>query len=498
MNKQSVLYFLVMSFFTVGAVWQGFFSEWSLFLVASILFVIGAIVCFTSRQIRVTWLHICLLLYVAMYFISIFYAVDRENSIIETGRVLLLVPLLGLLMSLDKERIHAAQLGFTRIAAGVVLLGIAFNMERNDRLESTIEYANALAIVLLVTMIIALLQYVQHGKRRELVVSAILFSGLLLTMSRSVWVLWIGAAIVLLIIIPKFRRINTMVAIGIAHVAGFIIACAYKGDVLFFQGRVQSIQPETSEFKIRLVYWQDGLNMLKDYWWKGTGGGGWSLLQSEYQSKNYFVKYIHNHYIQTALDVGVLGLVFFLVIIGLFTFAICRQLIHGEAAEKNWSKGMLAAVFVMLLHAGFDFDLTFPLLSGVLLLLIVRSAGYWPVALTIRSNRIMKLFGIVCLVGCAVLAWLAVGYREKQTAILFRDHGQLAAAVPHFKSAARMIPWSSTIHYEYGKAYVLIGNETQNRQAYKNAQKEVEIASRLQPKETLYKDLLKDLENVGK
>ncbi len=496
-NKQTVLYFLVMSFFAIGAILQGFIQDWSLLFAGSLLTLVGAILCLLSRQLRIAWLHLGLILYAAAYLITIVYAVDLEGSMIEAGRVALLVPLLGLLLSLDKEKIEAAQLGFTRIAAAVVVLGIAFRMERNDRLESTLEYANALAIILLVAIIVSLLQYARNGKRIEIVVTAILFSGLLLTMSRSVWVLWLASAVAVVLVFSEFRRFKTLIAVGIAHAAGFIVACAYKGDFLFFKGRVQSIQPETSEFKIRFVYWKDGLGMLRDYWWKGTGGGGWSLLQTEYQSKSYFVKYIHNHYVQTALDIGLLGLVLFLFILGMYAFAVWRQLKVGDADDRFWGKGMLIAVLITLFHVGFDFDFTFPLAMGLLLLLMVLSNAYWPVATTIRNKLAANWLGIAAIVVSIAFLWLGIGYREKQTAVQLRDSGQLEASLSHFRSAVRTIPWSPTVRYEFAKAYVLVGNATQNKQAYLDAKQQVEKAIELQPKEALYKDLLKDLQKVA-
>ncbi|MBO9600473.1 MAG: hypothetical protein J7559_21960, partial [Cohnella sp.] len=100
-NKQSVLFFLVMSFFVLGAILQGFIQDWSLLFAGSMLTLVGAILCLLSRQLRVAWLHLGLILYSAAYLVAILYAVDLEGSIIEAARVGMLIPLLGLLMSLD-------------------------------------------------------------------------------------------------------------------------------------------------------------------------------------------------------------------------------------------------------------------------------------------------------------------------------------------------------------------------------------------------------------
>ncbi|BBI34967.1 O-antigen ligase family protein [Cohnella abietis] len=370
-------------------------------------------------------------------------------------------------------------------------------MERNGRLESTLEYANTLAIILLVALIVALLHYAQNGRVRELVVSTILVTGLLLTLSRSVWVLWFATMIILFFIFSEMRRKKVAVGFIVTHIAGWLLAAFYKGDLLFFKGRVQTIQPETSEFKIRLVYWKDGLQMLKDYWWKGTGGGGWNLLQQDYQSQPYFVKYIHNHFLQTALDIGIYGLLLIGILVGLFIVGVKIQIKKGNKAEAYWGKASILVVIVVILHSGFDFDLTFPIMGGILLLFMSDSLTYLPVVFTINSKKVSYSL-VVCSVCITLfLGWSAIGYKQKQVATQLRDSGQLEMAEPHFRIASGMIPWSHTIQYENAKLFVLQGNISQNKEDYKNARTKVEAATKLQPKESLYKELLDELKGIG-
>lgn len=458
----------------------------------------GAIYAWIGRESQVTWLTLGVGVYVLAYGCTIIYAVDVEHAVIEFGRVLLLFPLIGLLLALDKTRLHAVQIGFTRVAAAISAIGIVFGMERKGRLESTLEYANVLAILLLVAIIISVLQYARDGRQRELIVAAICFGGLLLTQSRSAWVLWVLVVASSIVLFKEIRTVKRLASIAAAHAVGLTIACVYKQDLLFFKDRVQSIQPETSEFKIRLTYWQDSIGMLKEYGWKGTGGGGWSLLQQDYQSKAYYVKFIHNLYLQTILDAGILGLAGFLGMIAAFLWSVIRLWKKGEEEERFWAKGMLVAAGALLLHAGFDFDLAFPLASGLLVLLGARFATGVPVALTIRRSSLRYAVVVVAFGLFAALGWLAIGYQQKEAGIQLRDRGQTTASLSRFDKAAGLLPWSHTVRYEFGKAYVLIGNETQDRQAYRDALAKVESAVRLEPRESLYKELLKELKNVEK
>ncbi|WJH37106.1 O-antigen ligase family protein [Paenibacillus sp. CC-CFT747] len=67
--------------------------------------------------------------------------------------------------------------------------------------------------------------------------------------------------------------------------------------------------------------------MIRDYWLRGAGGGGWSVQYYQYASKDYYVKYVHNQYLQVALDIGVFGLIVF--------FNSCVLLPCIEQVEKS-------------------------------------------------------------------------------------------------------------------------------------------------------------------
>ncbi|BBI34968.1 hypothetical protein KCTCHS21_43670 [Cohnella abietis] len=106
MNKNSIIYAVLFLFFSVGALLQGFFSDWSVFAVASVLCSI-CLICYLSNKdktLKMTWFPIILLLYSAMYILTIGYGIDREYAIIEAGRVVILLPLVILLMHLDREK----------------------------------------------------------------------------------------------------------------------------------------------------------------------------------------------------------------------------------------------------------------------------------------------------------------------------------------------------------------------------------------------------------
>ncbi|MFD2614337.1 hypothetical protein [Paenibacillus gansuensis] len=99
--------------------------------------------------------------------------------------------------------------------------------------------------------------------------------------------------------------------------------------------------------------------MALQVWYKGLGGGGWAAVHP----KGYFVKYVHHHYIQLVLDIGIWGLIAFLVAVGVPVM----QALRFRTKESRFCLP-LAAVF--LVHLGFDIDFAFPLAAGLFLFLI--------------------------------------------------------------------------------------------------------------------------------
>jgi O-antigen ligase len=484
-------YVLLCIYFWVGALWQGYFSETAYFSMNLILFAGLAIIVGLKRELIVSWVHLFIFLFVAGYWITVLYAVDVEQAVLESGRVSGLLPLSLLITMISDDQLKRVYRIWPWIGALLTLTGILFGMERNGRLESTLDYANALAIFLLVNIAVCLLSYLQERRITHAVLLAVNAVGLLLTFSRSVWVLWLVMICAVVIWFPELRKRSAWSTIGLAHLFSLVIAFLIKGDGLFFWQRVSSIQSKTSEFRIRLVYWKDSLGMIRDFWWGGAGGGGWSVLVPQYQSQDYFVRYVHNHFVQVALDIGVFGLLVFVVWLGIYYWHAIVRLMRSNNESSLWTKGALLMVTVMLLHAGFDFDLTYPFLFGMLIGLTVPMGGK---TYTIRvSGRAVGIATPIA-VGIVILwGWLAVGYGYNQKADYHVRSGQFAAAQETFAQAERMLPWSSWVLYGEAKGYVLEGNESGDVSLYGFAKEKLQRAHEMVPRQTGYTELLNQL-----
>jgi len=75
----------------------------------------------------------------------------------------------------------------------------------------------------------------------------------------------------------------------------------------------------------RLVYFQDGLRLFKRSPIVGLGIGAFENAIKSVQSFYYETKYAHNHYFQTMLETGIIGLLLFLVLLVSSAAAIWRS-----------------------------------------------------------------------------------------------------------------------------------------------------------------------------
>jgi O-antigen ligase len=480
---------------SVGALWQGYFYETAYLPLLAMLWLCFGIVVMVYKSGKLSCIHIHIGLLVILYGISGLYGADREQALLETAKLSLLLPFAILFSWLPELRRMSLLRTLPWVGAGLTAAGILFHLERNGRLESYLEYANALAILLLADVLICLFFYIKESRKRDLLLLVVNGAGLLLTFSRSVWVLWLVSVVTLLFLIPEFRQRKPLIFAGLGHLSSWLLASAVKRDPFFFLQRVRSIQPEASELQIRLTYWRDSLGIVRNSWWRGTGGGGWSMLQHLYQSKAYYVKYVHNQYLQILLDAGIWGLLVWLGLLVSFYAAVGRVAFRagGQDERRYWAKASLFLVSVMLLHAGFDFDLSFPLLFFILLGIMLTPESATPPFLTLRYRGARLGLGLISLCIAGFGSWFAVGYGEKAAGMNLVQAGKLQEARIHLKSAERILPWSHSTKYESAKGYVLSGNETGNLRDYEAARTELESALKLAPQDELYASLMNDL-----
>ncbi|MBE6914201.1 MAG: hypothetical protein E7472_04580 [Ruminococcaceae bacterium] len=111
-----------------------------------------------------------------------------------------------------------------------------------------------------------------------------------------------------------------------AAVGGKKIPLGYKLLPGFIANRLQGILANENAIQ-RTVFFDDGMKIFADSPMIGSGLGAFQDGVKRVQSFYYVSNYVHNHYIQTLLELGVVGLVLFVGVVGVCAAAIflCRR-----------------------------------------------------------------------------------------------------------------------------------------------------------------------------
>ena len=108
----------------------------------------------------------------------------------------------------------------------------------------------------------------------------------------------------------------------------------------------------------RLTFYKDALKVASDYPLLGAGGGAWNALYEQYQNNPYISRQAHSFFFQTLVEVGWLGLLFVIALIGgIFLFYL-----HHYWRERQEQPGhfvFFILTFSILAHSMIDFDMSY-------------------------------------------------------------------------------------------------------------------------------------------
>lgn len=222
----------------------------------------------------------------------------------------------------------------------------------NGRVDGLFQYANTWSLYLLVCLVLLIMK----EKRRALdwPAMAVLLCGIYLSGSRGVFLLLLPLALAWGVHqLVKQKDVKTVAIAAAAAVSIGALATVLSGGLVL--DRLRAITLTSSSLNGRLLYYLDGLNMLARHP-LGVGYGGYLYLQPLEQTGVYILRYIHNEYLQAALDGGVPA--------GLCMAGLCAAMLlrKGAAVRER------AVVFAVAAHALIDFDLQFTAVAFLLLL----------------------------------------------------------------------------------------------------------------------------------
>lgn len=227
------------------------------------------------------------------------------------------------------------------------------------------------AITLFAPLLLALLAGWRARSGKPIVLGALLLGtlstllALLLTQSRSAWigVLLAGVALVgmwALLLPPSRVRRAALGAVALIVVAGGVALVAFgpqRLQTLWEEPRVDTVVGSLATLSYRQAVWPWALSAISDFPLTGTGLGSFRrVVERLYPIQIPLasdVGHAHNVFLQTAVDVGLPGLVAYLALL-LIAGALCWQLARRDGGIRPFTLGFFASLLAFHLFGLFD------------------------------------------------------------------------------------------------------------------------------------------------
>src|SRR5208282_4047819 len=171
------------------------------------------------------------------------------------------------------------------------------------------------------------------------------------------------------------------------------------------------------DFWNRVHVWRDTLRMFRDYALLGVGFGSWAEVFPHYHTgpwPDQFFRNAHNDYVETAAELGILGVAAFAVIGWRIARVIWKRWDHVSPSARLTLAALVAGMSVEAFHELFDFSLTIPAI------------------------------GFLFTIYAALLVRIAVA-RAPETEFAIRARGLVRGAGPWGAAAAGILAIASTV-----------------------------------------------------
>lgn len=393
MSRQKILKFSYGLFGILPFVYGGFY-DWGVMIYGMSLIVCFYLLISIEKKIflpekkiiiEISFLFLC-------YIGTIFNGVDRGISTIGIVRILVVLIFFLYLyqMKLDERLVFLYEV--PTIGAIMTIVSVLFfftpwsgQFFQASRLGGFFQYSNTFALYLLLGILILFYQKDQERKRKFKVL--ILITGLILTGSRSVFLLFIVNGIYFWFQRKEERKFLIFLVLFIAILTGcgVLITGGYQNV-----GRYLTVFENNSTFWGRLLYWLDGVRILLKHP-MGLGYLGYYFLQPSVQTGGYTTKFVHNDFLQIGLDAGILAM-----ILGIILF------IQGFLSKNN-SKLQKHLLLVIGIHSCFDFNLQFLAISMIVVLCMQGIEG------DCKNILLKKSMDIILILSFCLFLWMGTG-----------------------------------------------------------------------------------------
>ncbi len=363
----------------------------------------GSVVLFKGiDSVMLLCFYLCVLM-------SCFWAADTGEALAGGLRWLSALGFLLLLMQRKADSETLDPFAYLPIAGCLMLIlctigyfipAVQSTLFFNGRLSGFFNYPNTCGLFFMLAIMKLTQQTDGLKKQFYYLQMALLLAGFALTGSRTGLVLLLFYLIVKAIFLFVNRLLNKEesvikfgdITLAIGGVLLLVIVLLYvviTRDVYGF-GRLFRLSLSEKDLVERVLFWRDALPILKDHN-LGVGYGGYAVLRPLYQSGAYVTRFVHNDWLQIAIDHGLIAGILFAVL-------IIRALVNKEDGGNKSLLCLLAA------HLFFDFDLQFGCVMLWLIALLSLSGGK-RIEIRLKKEKAGVLSSVLCIACICLLAY---------------------------------------------------------------------------------------------
>ena len=473
-----------------GALFQGGYFTWQAYLM--LLLALPAALLFVLTRSRHGWaraggaVDVTMLAFLGVCALSLVTTVYFQATMVAFFKVLFCAILFYIVFNVTR---HTAQLdlavsillGLGALLSLIGLLAYAgasnqltapfwtwigtHGLTQGTSVTSTLQYRNTFAAFLILPMFLALARaldvrrwwaHVLYGALAGFFVVM-----LILSQSRGGLLAFLITLILFPVMLSRGQRLKGILAVFLL-VAALALTFWVKRDVFLpmllsitvrikqlfaFVGGVQD-----ASLYARVIMIRDAWAMLLQRPVLGTGAGTYQYVYTQFRSIPFYAKFPHSIVFEELVDMGILGGVAFLALIGSLLWRGLRIARREGAAVFA---GLLAGAFGNVLHAAVDFDwslLAMPVLFFVTCGLLVSRERREPGATVPhvamgyhhapRSARLLTGVAFVVVIWSAVFVILL---SAANTALAQRSasQGDRAAAEYRYRTATRLAPFGA-------------------------------------------------------
>lgn len=299
-------------------------------------------------------------------------------------------------------------------------------------------------------------------------------AGIAATMSRGGYLVTALALVALcaFFLTQRDYRIQGLVLLSLLVVT-MAIAIPRMGDLRGHMNRKIVDTGKTDD--MRLALWGPATKMWKDHFWTGVGPGLFDYNFGPYRPVQVQMRplYVHNDYLNTLVDYGVVGAAFVGVAVALLYWGIFRnwRVVRGsknDFARKKSSKfalmvGGSVGIFAILVHSCVDFNMHLPanaILAITLMALLssqwrFATESYWfRAAIPLRTIATIVILALICYLGTLGIkagrefVWLNRAEELNTPSYHYSDYRIYA-----LEQAIKVEPKNFTALYELGECF---------------------------------------------